>query len=159
MTTWTPRPNVPGNCRYFIVIGFMLFGVVDAWRNSYSLWLFFILRSGKIKNFCSLGGIFLLSSSLLPRTLQHFCHYCLRFAAGRIKHSLFREFPQIISYRVCLCSLCQSFECSAQSSRKSNSMCILLKQHKAQANWSCYWGSQCLQMVSSCLKIGHLSVI
>lgn len=44
---------------------------------------------------------FLMYSPLLPSALQHFCHSCSRFAAGTIKKSLFREFPQIISQRVC----------------------------------------------------------
>lgn len=102
---------MPGNCRYFFVIGFTFFREIDIWRNSYHLWLFLVLRSAQIKKFHFLGAIFLvflMYSPHLPSTSQHFCHYCSRFAAGRIKNSLFREFPQIISHRVCraLSELC-----------------------------------------------------
>lgn len=111
MATSTPRPNVPGNCRYFIVIGFTLFGVVDALEE----FLFPVAiphtEDRTDKEILFLGRY--LSSFLhvfitSPKHFTAFCHYCSRFAAGRIKHSLFREFPQIISYRVCLYSLFQS---------------------------------------------------
>lgn len=147
MTTWTPRPNVPGNCRYFIVIGFTFFRVVDVWRNSCCLWLFPMLRLGQIKKFCSLGAIFLvflLYSPLLHSALQHFCHYCSRFDTGRIKNPLQGIPSDNLSQDASKKSFAGTKWALPSLLRKPKPMCIPLTQCEAQANQLYYWSSQTL---------------